>query len=465
MKSSFVEKWKNMFKDNKLLIASIFSVSVPTMIGMFFETTYDIINMAWVSRISVDAVAAVTIFATLFMMLSVINDVIGASSLSVISRYYGSGNTKKTVEAIEQTIIFKFFLALIFGVAAAILIEPILTPLASNKEVLDQAVTFGRIRFLTLPLAFSSYTVNTALRCLGDAKKPLYILAFSSVINVILDPIFIFKTIPFVGLPGLNMGIAGAAWATVICQTISFAIGLYILMSGSTKVTIAFKKGIKLVWDTDKRLLQVGWPSGIEGLMRNAASYVIMGYIVSYGVDAVAAFGICIRVIMLILMPVIGLEMGSSVIVGQKLGSNDKKAAEHACYLTAALEFGIMIVASFIIFLFPGPIMRIFTESENVLREGVLFMKVFAFAALIAGPGFGMSSALFGAGHNKPSMIGTFLSTWVFQIPLIFLFSTVLHWSIFWVWTTFAINYAVYFLVILYNVRKGDWLHVNHNEN
>ena len=465
MKSSFVKKWKNMFKDNKLLIASIFSVSVPTMIGMFFETTYDIINMAWVSRISVDAVAAVTIFATLFMMLNVINDVIGASSLSVISRYYGSGNTKKTVEAIEQTIIFKFFLALIFGVAAAILIEPILTPLASNKEVLDQAVIFGRIRFLTLPLAFSSYTVNTALRCLGDAKKPLYILAFSSVINVILDPIFIFKTIPFVGLPGLNMGVAGAAWATVICQTISFAIGLYILMSGSTKVTIAFKKGIKLVWDTDKRLLQVGWPSGIEGLMRNAASYVIMGYIVSYGVDAVAAFGIGIRVVMLILMPVIGLEMGSSVIVGQKLGCDDKKAAEHACYLTAALEVGIMIVASFIIFLFPEPIMRIFTESENVLREGVLFMKVFAFSALIAGPGFGMASALFGAGHNKPSMIGTFLSTWVFQIPLIFLFSNVLHWSIFWVWTTFAINYAVYFLVILYNVRKGDWLNVNHNEN
>ena len=465
MKSSFVKKWKNMFKDNKLLVASIFSVSVPTMIGMFFETTYDIINMAWVSRISVDAVAAVTIFATLFMMLSIINDVIGASSLSIISRYYGSGNTKKTVEAIEQTIIFKFFLALIFGIAASIFIEPILTPLASNKEVLDQAVLFGRIRFLTLPLAFSSYTVNTALRCLGDAKKPLYILAFSSMLNAILDPIFIFERIPLIGLPGLNMGIAGAAWATVICQTISFAIGLYILMSGRTKVTIAFKKGIKLVWDTDKRLLQVGWPSGIEGLMRNAASYVIMGYIVSYGVDTVAAFGICSRVIMLILMPVIGLEMGSSVIVGQKLGCNDKKAAEHACYLTAALELGIMLVASTLIFILPEPIMMIFTESENVIREGVLFMQVFAFAALIAGPAFGMTSALFGAGHNKPSMIGTFLSTWVFQIPLIFLFSTVLHWSIFWVWTTYVINYAVYFLVISYYVRKGDWLHVNHNEN
>lgn len=460
-----IKKWKGLFKGNKFLIASIFSVSVPTMIGMFFETTYDLINMAWVSRVSIDAVAAVTIFATLFMMLNIINDVIGSSSLSVISRYYGSGNTVKTVEAIEQTIIFKFFLALIFGVAATLLIEPILKPLSSNKEVLEQAVIFGKIRFLTMPLAFSSYTVNTALRCLGDAKKPLYLLAFSSVMNMVLDPIFIFEKIPFIGLPGFGMGIAGAAWATVICQTISFGIGLYILMSGRTKVTIRFEKGIKLVWDTDKRLLRVGWPSGIEGLLRNAASYVIMGYIVSYGVNVVAAFGICSRIIMLILMPVMGLEMGSSVIVGQQLGKNEKRLAEKACYLTSVLEFCIMVAASIVIFLFSGSIVKLFTSDASVVREGVLFMQVYAVAGLIAGPAYGMTSALFGAGHNKPSMLGTFLGTWIFQIPLIYLFSSVLHWNIFWVWTTYIVNYGVYFLVIQYNIRKGDWLHVNYLEN
>ena len=456
---------KDLFKGNKLLMASIFSVSIPTMMGMFFETTYDIINMAWVSRISVEAVAAVTIFATLFMMLNIINDVIGSSSLSVISRYFGAGNMEKTVEAIEQTIIFKFFLALIFGIAAALLIEPVLRPLASNNEVLSQAVIFGRIRFLTMPLAFSSYTVNTALRCLGDAKKPLYLLAFSSILNIILDPIFIFEKIPFVGISGFGMGIAGAAWATVICQTISFGIGLYILMSGRTKVTIRFKKGIRLEWDTDKRLLKVGWPSGIEGLVRNAASYVIMGYIVSYGVAVVAAYGICSRIIMLILMPVMGLEMGSSVIVGQSLGSRDKKSAEKACYLTALTELGIMLVTSTAIFIFPEWIMKVFSSDPEIVREGVLFMRVFAFSLLVAGPGYGMTSALFGAGHNKPSMLATFLGTWVFQIPLILLFSNVLHLGIVWVWGTYIVNYGVYFLVILYNIRKGDWLHVNYLES
>ncbi len=448
-------------KENRVLVSSIFALAIPSMFSMLFETAYDIVNMAWVSRISIDAVAAVTRFATVCMVLNRINDVLGTGSFSLISRSYGSGNEEQTAKIIEQTIIFKIILSLIFGAIVGLVIQTILRPIASNANVLSLSVEYGMIRLLTLPLVFSSMTVTTALRCLGDAKKLLLITMFSSFANILLDPIFIFKTIPFIGLPGLGMGISGAAWATVICQTASFFIGLYILFAGKTKVKVNFKNGFKIDWTICKKLLTVGWPAGIDGLLRNASNYVVLAYLVSYGVDVVAAFGIGIRVMMLVLMPVFGLEMGSGVIIGQKLGSGNKKDAEKVPYMTALMELAIMICVGVVMFVFPKELMRFFTQDKDVILQGSYFFKVFAFSGLFAMPAYGMMSGFFGAGHNKPALFANIISVWFVQIPLMYIFSSVLHLGILWFWASMGIGNFVLFFVVLYNIRKNDWLTYN----
>lgn len=442
---------------NRSILKGILTLSIPTMIGMIFETLYDIIDMAWVGRLSISSVAAVTIFATIWWILNIVNDIVGTSSVSVISRFYGSGNKEKTVEAIEQTIIFKFMLALIVGFVMSILIPYILSPLANNKEVLGLSVSYGRIRLITLPLAFSSYTVNTALRCIGDARKPLYIMAFSAVMNIILDPVMIFSEIPFIGLKGMGLGIAGAAYATVISQTLAFFAGLYILMAGKTFVTTKFSRGIYFVRSIDIKLLTIGLPTGFEGILRNLGSFVIMRFIASYGVNAVAATGICIRVASLVIMPVFGLEMGTSVLVGQSLGSGDCSRAERAGYLTTRIAFALMLVSGMVLTLLPGYIMNIFTSSEEIIKIGITYFRYFAVAALLMGPAAAMASILFGAGDNVPSMLGALLSIWLVQIPLLYLLVNYLSLSIEWVWSTYIVAYAVQFLIILYFVKKGKW--------
>lgn len=443
--------------EQKGLLKSILALSVPTMLGMVFETLYEIVDMAWVARLSIDAVAAVTIFATVWWILNMVNDVVGTSSVSIISRIYGSGKTEKTIEAIEQTIIFKFLLALIVGIVMSFIIPFILAPLAVNKEVLGLSTVYGRIRLITLPLAFSSYTVNTALRCIGDARKPLYIMVFSGVLNMILDPIMIFDVIPYVGIRGMGFGIAGAAYATVISQAMAFAVGLYILMSGKTYVRISFKRGIYFVRDLDIKLLTVGLPTGLEGLLRNVGSFIAMRFIASYGVVVVAAFGICTRIIGLITMPVFGLEMGTSVIVGQSLGASDCKRAERAGYLTAKLSFGFMLFTGSILAGFPVQIMNIFTGSEEIIRIGISFLRYFAVAALFMAPGVTLASILFGAGDNLPSMLGALASIWIVQLPLMYVFVQRLHLPVEWVWMTYVFQYIVQSLIIFYFVRKGRW--------
>lgn len=443
--------------EQKSLLKGILTLSIPTMLGMMFETLYEIVDMAWVAKLSINSVAAITIFATVWWILNIVNDIVGTSSVSIISRFYGSGDKEKTVEAIEQTIIFKFLLALIVGIVMSFIIPYILSPLAGNKDVLDQATVYGRIRLITLPLAFSSYTVNTALRCIGDAKKPLYIMAFSGVLNMVLDPIMIFDVIPFVGIRGMGLGIAGAAYATVISQAAAFVIGLYILMSGKTFIRIGFKRGIYFVRSIDMKLLTIGLPTGLEGLLRNIGGFVVMRFIASYGVGVVAAFGICIRIISLIAMPVFGLEMGTSVIVGQNLGAGDCRRAEQAGYLTAQVSFGLMLATGVVLMLFPAFIMNIFTASEEIIRIGISFLRYFAVAALFMGPAGALASILFGAGDNTPSMLGALISVWLVQIPLLYLFVQLLQLGIEWVWMTYIFAYGVQLLNIFYFVKRGKW--------
>jgi putative MATE family efflux protein len=443
--------------EQKSLLKGILTLSIPTMLGMMFETLYEIVDMAWVARLSINSVAAVTIFAAIWWILNIVNDIVGTSSVSIISRYYGSGDKERTVEAIEQTIIFKFLLALIVGVVMSFFIQYMLSLLTGNREVLELSTVYGRIRLITLPLAFSSYTVNTALRCIGDAKKPLYIMAFSGILNMILDPIMIFDVIPYIGIRGMGLGIAGAAYATVISQAMAFAVGLYILMSGKTFIRIGFKRGIYFVKSIDKKLLTIGLPTGLEGLLRNIGNFVIMRFIASYGVGVVAAFGICVRIVNLIAMPVFGLEMGTSVIVGQSLGAADCKRAERAGYLTAEIAFVLMLASGMILVIFPTFIMNIFTDSEEIIRIGILFLRYFAIAALFMGPAGSLASILFGAGDNTPSMLGAIISVWLVQIPLLFIFVQLLQLNVEWVWVTYVFANIVQFFNILYFVKKGKW--------
>lgn len=439
------------------LLKGILTLSIPTMLGMMFETLYEIVDMAWVAKLSINSVAAVTIFAAIWWILNIVNDIVGTSSVSIISRYYGSGDKEKTIEAIEQTIIFKFLLALILGIVMSFFIPYFLSPLAGNKEVLELSTIYGRIRLITLPLAFSSYTVNTALRCIGDARKPLYIMAFSGVLNMILDPVMIFDVIPYIGVRGMGLGIAGAAYATVISQALAFFAGLYILMSGKTFVRVGFQRGIYFVKTIDMKLLTIGLPTGFEGLLRNIGNFLIMRFIASYGVVVVAAYGICIRIISLILMPIFGLEMGTSVIVGQSLGYADCRRAEKAGYLTAKLSLVFMLGVGFVLVVFPSFIMNIFTDSEEIISIGISFLRYFAVAALFMGPAGSLASILFGAGDNTPSMLGALISVWFVQIPLLYIFVQLLQLSVEWVWATYIFAYITHFFIILFFVKRGKW--------
>ena len=216
--------------NNDLLTGSIkknlLRIALPTMLGFFLQAVYDIVDMIWIGRISSQAVAGVTIFSTVFWLVTILNEIIGTSSISLITQSYGMKDERRTQRIVEQTLAFKAMVAIISALIMVVFLKPLLSFFTTEEEVLKAALDYGYIRIFFLPIMFSSYSVNTALRCLGDAKTPMFIMIAASVANIILDPLFMFQTIPGTSIPGLNMGVFGAGLATVISTVIAFSLGL-----------------------------------------------------------------------------------------------------------------------------------------------------------------------------------------------------------------------------------------------
>ena len=204
----------------------IWKLSFPTMAGMLLQAVYDLVDMIWIGYISPAAVAATTIFITLFWIVEVLNEIIGTSSVSLISQSYGTGDLERTRLAAEQTLIFKALLATIGAVLMLLVLQPAIGLFSKDPEVIRYGMEYGVIRLIFLPIFFSSYSVNTIFRCTGDAKTPMKLLIFSAILNMIADPLLMFDVIPGTSIRGLGWGMKGAAIATVGSITIAFVIGL-----------------------------------------------------------------------------------------------------------------------------------------------------------------------------------------------------------------------------------------------
>ena len=436
---------------------NLLRVSLPTMLGFVLQAVYDIVDMIWVGRISASAVAGVTIFSTVFWLVSVLNEIIGSSSISLITQSYGKGDMGKTQKIVEQTLTFKALVAIVAAIIMSFILKPLLGFFTDDMEVLQAALDYGYIRMFFLPIMFSSYSVNTALRCLGDTKTPMKIMIVSSIINIVLDPIFMFEIIPGTNIPGFNMGVFGAALATVISTVVAFLIGFYILLKGKNKLKINFRGFFNLDWEIDKKLLTIGLPNGMEVLMRNLAGIVILKFVSSYGTNTVAATGIGTRLFSFAFMPIVGIVMGASTIVGQSLGAEDLERATDTAKFAAKVNVIMMSILSIISILFPDKIMKIFIDDINVIAIGIPMVRILMPSLTLAGFAMGLGSVFSGSGHNTPFLMSSLVSRWVVQMPILILVTKILKLSVIFVWLSFFAAEISEIIIILYHYNKGVW--------
>lgn len=441
----------------KAIASDLWNLSYPTMAAFALQNLYDIVDMAWVGRISEQALSGVTLFTTVYSLFTILNEVAGSSSVSMISQSYGRGTKEYTQRISEQTISFKIVLAVISAALLAVFLNPILHLYTSDKTVIEHALNYGWIRIFFIPMMFSSFSVNTIFRCTGNAKTPMIVMVISAFTNMILDPIFMFDTIPYTNIRGLGLGVFGAALATVIATTLSFIYAFSILVSGKKGVTISIKGLLRLDREIDLGLLKIGLPSGTNLLIRQVSIATIMKFVSVYGSAAIALAGIGAKISQFAFMPIFGFGMGGSAVVGHSLGRENLPEAKTAAKLASLMTGAVVTLFALFVCIFPKSVMSFFFSEPETLKASITMIRLLAISLIPLSFAMGLTVAFSGSGDNTPKLVSSVAARWLVQIPFLYAVVKILQLPLDFVWVSHIVSEIVELFVVVYFYKKGKW--------
>jgi putative MATE family efflux protein len=432
------------------VLKSVLYMGIPSMIGFGAMTIYGLTDIYWVGRLGTAHVAGVTLFAAVAWVLSSANMIVGAGSVALISRRFGEKDYPATRDVIRQTFLLKAAVAVIMASIGLAFVPDILRIMNAEPEARGFAITYANVYFYGLPFMFSSYTVYTALRGVGDAPKAMYIMLMSTGLNVALDPLFIF---------GLDMGVAGAALATVVSATCAVLVGLVVLASGRANITVALWKRFRPNVRTMLQIIGIGGPAGLNSILRSIAHWFVATLVATFGTIIVAAYGLSLRIMELGILFAVGLGLGLGAMVGQNLGANKKDRAHEAVVKATLLVLAVTGLLTMIEVTFARGILDVFTDDPEVIERGVPLLRLMAIAQVMIAMHIVMSSAFWGSGNTWPPTIIAGVIEWGVQIPLILIAIYVLRTTELGVWWSMFTAACVEVVLTFFWFQRGHWKH------
>ena len=437
------------------IIGSILRMGVPSMIGFALGNIYDLIDMYWLSRLGPEPVAAITILGPFLWVIHSANMIVGAGSVAVISRRYGEKDYLQTELAIRETILLKWLAAISFGLLGYLGAPLIVRLLGARGEVLEQGILYGRIIFLGMGFNFSTYSVFTALRGIANPNLAMMLMIALNLINIVLDPFLIFGWWIFP-----ELGVAGAAWASVFSYVLTFAAGLVLLYSGAANLRVRVRSGQPIQWAMMGRILKIGTPSAIGSISWSLARTVVMPLIAVFGTGVVAAYGVGTRVSALGIMMLVGIGLGLSALIGHNIGAGKRERARQTANQAILLSVGIMIALGLACFFGARFIMSRFFDEPEIIAHGITFLRILAIGLPFLALHLTIENVYGGVGENRPAMTVNIIHSWILEVPVIYLCVKALHLgpnAVWWAITgaTFLSAMGFYFYF-----RRGRWLDV-----
>jgi len=435
------------------IIGSILRMSLPSMIGFASGNIYDIADMFWVARLGAKQVAAVTIFMAFYWVIGAANMIAGAGSVAMISRRYGEKDYPNTAAVIKETFVLKWALAVLFGAMGYPFLHQILLILGAEPEVAALGVKYGRIQFLGLGFSFSAYTIYTALRSVADPNKAMFIMVGGAALNMILDPFLIFGWWIFP-----QMGLVGAAVASVVSYALIFFTGLYIFFGGKTNIRLKWRGEVAIRVRSILDMFFIGVPAGINSISWSLSRVAIMPIIAIFGTSVVAAYGMGMRVSALGIMIIVGLGLGVSSLIGHNLGANKLTRAKETARQSILLSMAIMGFFSLVNLIFAPQIVWLFFKTPEMLSLGTAILRIIAVCFPFVGLFIAMEEIYTGAGENKPAMIFSLVHSWILEIPMALVLTKLLMVNQNGVWWALSVASILSALLFYLWFRRGGWL-------
>lgn len=398
----------------------IFSIAIPLMLNNLVRTMYNLTDGLFVARLSAEDFAATAFVWPLNHVFISLGIGIGIGATSLISQYLGGNQIDKANRYTDNTIFMIFILGLIMSFIGFFSSPFLLSLMGAEGDFLYKSNVYLKISFIGLFFDFCYFGYQALLNSEGNTKSITKMSLISSLVNVILDPILIFDKIPLTNLPGLGMGISGAAWATVISKVVLLILAIKTVKKTST-LSINYKN-LNPNKKVMRNILKIALPSAL-GMGGASIGFTIMnGFIQSYGTNTLAAFSMGNRVSDLVTQPQMGIGQALTSIIGQNLGSKNIKRVKDIFKRAVLIIIIISILSSIFIIVFKSPLLSIFIKDDADPELWVLASEYLSFAAFIIFF-MGLYSALNGffqgIGQTKYTMYMSIGRLWLLRLPII----------------------------------------------
>ena len=422
--------------------------SIPLLLGNLFQLLYNTVDSIVVGNfVGHQALAAVGASTPLINMLIGFFMGVAAGAGVLVSRFFGARKLKELHIAVHTFVAFTFLFGVLMMVAGITLTPLFLQWMGTPADIMDMAVLYLRIYFLGIIPTMLYNSGAGILQAVGDSRRPLCFLTIASVLNFILDLVFVIQ---------LNMGVAGVAWATLIAQTVSCILVAVTLLRSKESYQIIPKK-IRIDKPMLMQIVRLGIPSGLQQMIVSFSNVLVMSYVNRFGSAAIAGFSSANKFDNFLGLPVNSFMLAITTFVGQNMGAKQIERVKKGINTCMFMGIGIVIAIGIPAYLFSDLCIRMFSQEADVIYYGSWMMRTLVPFYSILNIAQVLTGAVRGTGNTTvPMLINVFYYCIIRQVflavAMMFVNSiVVVFWSYPLTWTLSAVTLFIYY-------KRGSWL-------
>jgi len=434
------------------IVKTLFTLATPLILANLLLTSHQLINTLWVGRLGANAVAAVSSsFSILFIVITLSSGLSMAGSI-LVAQYAGARNFDMVNRVAAQNLLLTLAVSLTLSLAFYFAAPQLLHRVGTPREIMADALPYMRLSLLGGMFSFIQTMFQSLLRGVGEVKAPLRIAFAGVMLNLVLDPLFIFGWGP---VPA--GGVFGAACATLLAQALMAAIGLFLLCGNRFKVQLRLSNMApdgKLFM----RILKLGIPGSIEQSTQALGITALTAIASQFGTMAIAAYGIGFRLYSFAMLPAIGISMATSTLVGQNVGAGNYQRARQIAFSAAWRTTGFLILVSLVFCTFTTPLVRMFVPNDPALvPEAVAAVRYMSLSLGLLGVQSCIVGALRGSGDTFAAMTCAFIGIWFVQIPLALALSKYTPLGTIGLWLSYPAGSLTVATLAFVRLRSGHW--------
>ena len=377
------------------IISHLIGFSIPLLLGNVFQMLYNTVDSIVVGNfVGKQALAAISSTTMIVNIMIFFFNGFSIGGGVVISRYFGAKKMENLHRAVETTIAVTILFGIFFTFAGFLLVPAMLRLMSTPDDVFPQAKVYLQIYF-SGALGLLIYNMGSGiLRAVGDTRRPLYFLIFTSVLNTVLDLVFVIV---------FRAGIAGAAIATILSQFLS-AILVLMLLCGTDDIYKLTWHDLRIDLSMLRNILEIGLPAGLQSMITSVSNVFVQSYINGFGSGCMAGWGAYNKLDSFIFLPINSLSQAATTYVGQNIGAERQDRADAGAVRAVTMAVGVTAFIGTILVIFAPGATSLFTRDEEVIYYGALFLRMNTYFLMFNAVNHVLAGALRGMGESKVPM-------------------------------------------------------------